>query len=209
MRGWLVGVRCSPWGTVGESFFRVRPVAGWGCCPYKGVGFRTRIFQFKPVNVFAGLTVGSIFSLSLLQVLMGLWFRLKGRYRRVIRSIQLSAFMFLPCFVTKRRVSLSECTVFDQLRLTSSWVGVNISSQGTYRMFLRVSARRLQVNEYRTFIQLMINGRESLLTRHIRRIQDARLSNVRIRGGKLRRATTSQFSRTPPILRQDTCRHVE
>lgn len=117
--------------------------------------------------------------------------------------------MFFPSLVTKGRVCLGERAVRHNFLLASGWIRVLVRRERAARVPFGVRAMGLQVNERSSYLKLVVYRWECFFSVAIRRFQHARLRNDRIRNCVLRRPSSSQLRRSPPILGKTTSRDVE
>ena len=138
------------------------------------IDFHACVFRFGPMSLFINLTIRSVFSLSLLRVLIHLQLELGNHCEEMVEDIRLDALVFFPYFIAGEKIDLDRYAIFSRLQLADDQIEVRINNREACQVFLHIDTEHLRIGRCHAFVRLVVGKQRNLFAErveHIRRTE--------------------------------------
>ena len=171
------------------------------------IDFHACVFRFGPMGIFINLTIRSVFSSSLLRVLIHLQLEFGNHCEEMVENIRLDALVFFPYFIAGEKIDLDRYAIFSRLQLADDQIKVRINNRETCQVFLHIDTEHLRIGRCHAFVRLVVASK-GISLRNVSSISGVQNLMV-LRSRKMDSSRDgTRFDHSPPVLERSVYQRI-
>ena len=144
------------------------------------IDFHACVFRFGPMGILLICTIRSVFSSSLLRVLIHLQLEFGNHCEEMVENIRLDALVFFPYFIAGEKIDLDRYAIFSRLQLADDQIKVRINNRETCQVFLHIDTEHLRIGRCHAFVRLVVGKQRDFLAECVEHVRSTELDGIEV-----------------------------